>query len=45
MSRSANIALHLQCALIEIRTRKPNLATRLIRHAQGIARALSPSYR
>jgi hypothetical protein len=44
MSRTANISLHLKVAFIELRTRKPNLLSRMIRHAQGIARALAPSY-
>ena len=44
MSRTANITLHIQVALVEIRTRKPRLASRLWNHAKGIARALAPSY-
>lgn len=45
MSRTANITLHLQCAFAEITQRKPNLFARMVRHAQGIARALSPFYK
>jgi hypothetical protein len=44
MSRTANIALHIQVAIVEIRTRKPNLFSRMVNHARGIARALAPSY-
>lgn len=44
MSRTANISLHLKVAFVELRLRKPNLLARMVRHAQGIARALAPSY-
>jgi len=44
MSRTANITLHLKCAFVEIRSRKPNLFSRMVNHAKGIARALAPSY-
>jgi len=44
MSRTANISLHVKVAFLEIKMRKPNLFSRMVRHAQGIARALAPSY-
>lgn len=45
MSRSQNIALHVQCAFSEIAQRKPDLLLRLARRIAGITRALSPFYK